>query len=414
MQMFNLLIFSVIYLAKYEGIINPPGAEFIVRTIEAAEKDSADVYILQLDTPGGLDESMRTIIKKIFESDVPVCVYVFPPGARAASAGAFMTISAHIAAMAPGTNIGAAHPVAIQGQMDSVMIKKVVNDAVSYIKSIGKKRGRNVKVLEDMVRKSTSVTAEEALKENVIDIIAISVDSLIEKLNGFEVEINGEKKKIDIKDREIKKVEMGLRERILMVISNPTVAYILLILGFYGLFFEITHPGAIFPGVIGAICLILAFYSFQTLPVNYAGVLLILLSMILFLLEIKVQSQGILGAGGVLSLLLGSLLLFSSDVPFLRISKIAIFTVLVTTLLFFFIVVMKAVQAQRKRPVTGKEGMVGEKGTAKTDIKKGKEGLVFVHGEIWKAISEEEIKKGDKIIVTGLDGLKLIVRKFED
>ncbi len=414
MQMFNLLLFSVIYLAKYEGIINPPGAEFIVRTIEAAEKDSADVYILELDTPGGLDESMRTIIKKIFESDVPVCVYVFPPGARAASAGAFITISAHIAAMAPGTNIGAAHPVAIQGQMDSVMIKKVVNDAVSYIKSLGKKRGRNVKVLEDMVRKSTSVTAEEALKENVIDIIAISVDSLIEKINGFEVEINGEKRKIEIKDKEIKKVEMGLRERILMVISNPTVAYILLILGFYGLFFEITHPGAIFPGVIGAICLILAFYSFQTLPVNYAGVLLILLSMILFLLEIKVQSQGILGAGGVLSLLLGSLLLFSSDVPFLRISKIAIFTVLVTTLLFFFIVVMKAVQAQRKRPVTGKEGMVGEKGTAKTDIKKGKEGLVFVHGEIWKATSEEEIKKGDKIIVTGFDGLKLIVRKFED
>ena len=414
MQMFNLLLFSVIYLAKYEGIINPPGAEFIVRTIEAAEKDSADVYILELDTPGGLDESMRTIIKKIFESDVPVCVYVFPPGARAASAGAFITISAHIAAMAPGTNIGAAHPVAIQGQMDSVMIKKVVNDAVSYIKSLGKKRGRNVKVLEDMVRKSTSVTAEEALKENVIDIIAISVDSLIEKINGFEVEINGEKRKIEIKDKEIKKVEMGLRERILMVISNPTVAYILLILGFYGLFFEITHPGAIFPGVIGAICLILAFYSFQTLPVNYAGVLLILLSMVLFLLEIKVQSQGILGAGGVLSLLLGSLLLFSSDVPFLRISKIAIFTVLVTTLLFFFIVVMKAVQAQRKRPVTGKEGMVGEKGTAKTDIKKGKEGLVFVHGEIWKATSEEEIKKGDKIIVTGFDGLKLIVRKFED
>ncbi len=414
MQMFNLLIFSVIYLAKYEGIINPPGAEFIVRTIEAAEKDSADVYILQLDTPGGLDESMRTIIKKIFESDVPVCVYVFPPGARAASAGAFITISAHIAAMTPGTNIGAAHPVAIQGQMDSVMIKKVVNDAVSYIKSIGKKRGRNVEVLEDMVRKSTSVTAEEALKENVIDIIAISVDSLIEKLNGFDVEINGERKKIEIKDREIKKVEMGLRERILMVISNPTVAYILLILGFYGLFFEITHPGAIFPGVIGAICLILAFYSFQTLPVNYAGVLLILLSMILFLLEIKVQSQGILGAGGVLSLLLGSLLLFSSDVPFLRISKIAIFTVLVTTLLFFFIVIMKAVQAQRKRPVTGKEGMVGEKGIAKTDIKKGKEGLVFVHGEIWKAISEEEIKKGDKIIVTGFDGLKLIIRKFEN
>jgi len=414
MLIFNLLLFSVIYLAKYEGVINPPGAEFIIRTIGQAEKDSADLYILQLDTPGGLDESMRTIVKKIFESEIPVCVYVFPPGARAASAGAFIAISAHIAAMAPGTNIGAAHPVAIQGQMDSVMIKKVVSDAVSYIKSIGKKRGKNIKVLEDMVRKSVSITAEEALKENVIDIIAISIDSLIEKLKGFEVEIKGERKKIEIKDKEIKKVDMGLRERILMVISNPTVAYILLILGFYGLFFEITHPGAVFPGVIGAICLILAFYSFQTLPVNYAGVLLILLSMILFLLEVKVQSHGILGAGGVLSLLLGSLLLFSSDVPFLRISKIAIFTVLITTLLFFFIVIMKAVQAQRKKPVTGKEGMVGEMGKAKTDINKGKEGLVFVHGEIWRAVSEEEIKKGDKIIVTGFDGLKLTVKKFEN
>ncbi len=412
--MFNFLIFSVIYLVKYEGIINPPGAEFIVKTIERAEEDNADLYILQLDTPGGLDESMRTIIKKIFNSDIPVCVYVFPPGARAASAGAFITVSAHVAAMAPGTNIGAAHPVGIQGEMDSVMAKKIVNDAVSYIKSIGRKRGREVEILEDMVRKSTSITAEEAFKKNVIDIIAISVDSLIKKIDGFEVEIKGEKRKIEIKDKEIKKVEMGLRERILMIISNPTVAYILLILGFYGLFFEITHPGAIFPGVIGAICLILAFYSFQTLPVNYAGVLLILLSMILFLLEIKVQSHGILGAGGVLSLLLGSLLLFSSDVPFLRISKTAIFTVLITTLLFFFFIVMKAVQAQRKKPVTGREGMVGEKGKAKTDIKKGREGFVFVHGEIWKAISEEEIKKDDKIVVIGIEGLRLVVKKSED
>ncbi len=413
MLRFDLILFSVIYLAKYEGIINPPGAEFIIKTIKDAERDNADVYILQLDTPGGLDESMRMIIKRIFESDVPVCVYVFPPGARAASAGAFITIAAHVAAMAPGTNIGAAHPVAIQGQMDTVMIKKVLNDAASYMKSIGKKRGRNVKILEDMVRKSLSVTAEEALKENVIDIVAISVDSLIKKLNGLEVEIKGVKKKIEIKDKEIKRIQMGLRERILMVISNPTVAYILLILGFYGLFFEITHPGAIFPGVIGAICLILAFYSFQTLPVNYAGVLLIVFSMVLFLMEIKIQSHGILGAGGVLSLLLGSLLLFKSDVPFLRVSRLAIFVVLITTFLFFFIVIMKAVQAQRKRAVTGKEGMLGEKGIAKTDIRKDKEGAVFVHGEIWKAISDEEIKKGEKIIVDGFEGLKLKVKKLK-
>ncbi len=413
MLVFNLLIFSLIYLSKYEGIINPPGAEFVVKSIEKAEKEDADIYILQLDTPGGLDESMRIIIKKIFDSKIPVCVYVFPPGARAASAGAFITIAAHIAAMSPGTNIGAAHPVSIQGQMDSIMIKKVVNDAVSYIKSIGSKRNRNIEILENMVKKSLSITAEEALNKKVIDIVAESIDSLLKKIEGFEVEIGGLKKKIELKDKEIKKVDMGLRERILMIISNPTVAYILLILGFYGLFFEITHPGAIFPGVIGAICLILAFYSFQTLPVNYAGVLLILLSMILFLLEIKVQSHGILGAGGVLSLLLGSLLLFQTDIPFLKISKFAIITVIITTILFFFFVILKAVQAQRKKTVTGKEGMIGEKGKAKSNITKGKEGLVFIHGEIWKAIAEEDILKDEEIVVVGFDGLKLIVRPLK-
>ncbi|MEO0295779.1 MAG: nodulation protein NfeD, partial [candidate division WOR-3 bacterium] len=225
MLVFNLLIFSLIYLSKYEGIINPPGAEFVVKSIEKAEKEDADIYILQLDTPGGLDESMRIIIKKIFDSKIPVCVYVFPPGARAASAGAFITIAAHIAAMSPGTNIGAAHPVSIQGQMDSIMIKKVVNDAVSYIKSIGSKRNRNIEILENMVKKSLSITAEEALNKKVIDIVAESIDSLLKKIEGFEVEIGGLKKKIELKDKEIKKVDMGLRERILMIISNPTVAY---------------------------------------------------------------------------------------------------------------------------------------------------------------------------------------------
>lgn len=413
MLMFNLLIFSLIYLSKYEGIINPPGAEFVVKSIEKAEKEEADIYILQLDTPGGLDESMRIIVKKIFDSKIPVCVYVFPLGARAASAGAFITVAAHIAAMSPGTNIGAAHPISIQGQMDSIMVKKVVNDAVSYIKSIGSKRNRNIEILENMVKKSLSLTSEEALNKKVIDIVAESIDSLLKKIEGFEVEIGGLKKKIELKDKKIKKIDMGLRERILMIISNPTVAYILLILGFYGLFFEITHPGAIFPGVIGAICLILAFYSFQTLPVNYAGVLLILLSMILFLLEIKVQSHGILGAGGVLSLLLGSLLLFQTDIPFLKISKFAIVTVIITTLLFFFFVILKAVQAQRKKTVTGKEGMIGEKGKAKSNITKGKEGLVFIHGEIWKAIAEDDILKDEEIVVVGFDGLKLIVKPLK-
>jgi membrane-bound serine protease (ClpP class) len=410
MNLIGVVFFFYIYVTEYEGIINPPGAEFVVKAIEKAEKDG-EIYILMLDTPGGLDESMRMIIKKIFESRIPVCVYVFPPGGRAASAGAFITVAAHIAAMAPGTNIGAAHPVAVQGQMDTIMMGKVLNDAVSYIKSIGQKRNRDTLILEEMVRKSISLTAKEALKKGVIDYVVPSLDSLLTVLEGKEINLNGKVKKLRLKEREIKEINMGLREKILMVLTNPTIAYILLILGFYGLFFEITNPGTIFPGVIGAISLILAFYSFQTLPVNYAGVLLIILSMVLFFLEIKIQSHGVLGAGGILSLLLGSILLFKTDVPFLEISKTAIIVVVVLTALFFFIVIAKAVESQLRKPVSGKEGMIGEKGIAKTKISSHKTGLVLVHGEIWKAISDEDIEKGEEIIVIGIDGLKLKVKK---
>lgn len=414
MKLFILFLLSKMALyGRYDGIIHPPAQEYIVSLINEAEKNNAEIAILLLDTPGGLDASMREIIKKIMNADVPVCIFVYPPGARAASAGAFITISAHIAAMAPGTNIGAAHPVTIgEVQKDTIMMKKVLNDAIAYMESIAKKRNRNIKIAKDFVEKSTSISAEDALNKKVIDLIANDIKDLLSKINGKKVEVAGIEKVIETKDAELREYKMGLRTKILSVISNPTIAYILLILGFYGLFFEITHPGAIFPGVAGAICLILALYALQTLPVNYAGVLLILLSMILFLLEVKIQSHGALGLGGIISLVLGSLLLFSRDVPYLRISLWAIAGVTLVTAVFFIIVITKVIQVHKRTPVSGKEGIIGEKGIARSDIDK-KGGTVFIHGEIWQAISEEKIKKGEEIEVIGIEGLKLKVKKFK-
>jgi len=407
------LISKIVIYGKYDGIIHPPAQEYIISLINEGEKKGAEIVILMLDTPGGLDPSMREIIKKIMNSDIPICVFVYPQGARAASAGAFIVVSAHIAAMAPSTNIGAAHPVTIgEGQKDTVMMKKVLNDAIAYMESIAKKRKRNFQVAKQFVEKSLSISAEEALNKKIIDLVANDLKDLLSKIDGKIVEVSGIEKKIETKDVELVEYKMNLRNKILSVISNPTIAYILLILGFYGLFFEITHPGAIFPGVAGAICLILALYALQTLPVNYAGVLLILLSMILFLLEAKIQSHGALGLGGVISLLLGSLLLFSRDIPYLQISLWAIAGVILVTSVFFLIVITKVIQVHRRKPVSGKEGIVGEKGIARSDIDKDG-GIVFVHGEIWKAISNEKIKKGEEIIVKKIDGLKLIVEKIK-
>lgn len=408
-----ILISKNIFYGKYEGIIHPPAQEYIISLINKAERENAELVVIMFDTPGGLDASMREIVKKIMNAEVPVCVFVYPPGARAASAGVFITYSAHIAAMAPGTNLGAAHPVAIGGeQKDSVMMKKVLNDAIAYLESIAKKRGRNVRLAREFVEKSISITAEEALKKKVIDAVAENLEDLLLKINGKKIEVAGVEKTINTEDAELKEYKISLRNRILSIISNPTVAYLLLIIGFYGLFFEITHPGAIFPGVAGAICLILALYAFQTLPVNYAGVLLILLAMVLFLLEVKITSHGALGLGGAISLVMGSLLLFSRDVPYLRISLWAIAGVTLVTVLFFLLVIAKVIQVHKRKPVSGKEGILGEKGVARTDIDR-KGGKVYIHGEIWEAMSDEKIKRGEEIIAVSVEGLKLKVKKSE-
>ncbi len=401
----------LVMLVKVDGVINPARAEFIIKSIKKANEEKASVIILELDTPGGLDTSMRTIIKEMVGSAVPVVVYVSPSGARAASAGAFITIASHIAVMAPGTNIGAAHPVAMGGRMDKEMAKKVTNDAAAYMRSLAESRGRNARWAEDAVRKSVSATEKEALELKVIDLIAKDREELLKKINGRKVKTVFGDVIIKTEGARIIREEMGLRQRILDLISDPNVAYILMLLGIYGLFFELTNPGSIFPGVLGAICLILAFYAFQTLPVNYAGLLLIILAIILFILEVKIVSHGILTLGGIISMIIGSLMLFESPAPFFRLSIYVILPAVVVTALFFVITFTLAFKAWKRRPTTGAEGIVGLEGIARTDIKE--DGMVLVRGEIWSAFSDEQINKGDRVRVEAISGLRLKVKKID-
>ncbi len=394
-----------------QGVINPVSSEYIEKSIEEANEQGMEALVIELDTPGGLDTSMRSIIKVINVSEVPVVVYVAPSGARAASAGVFITMAAHIAAMAPGTNIGAAHPVGIGGKMDKTMVEKVTNDAVAYIKSIAERRGRNVKWAEDAVRKSVSVTAREALKLGVIDLVTKDLEGLLDGIDGMKVKTPAGEKVLHTRGASVVRKEMGLRLKILALISNPNIAYILMLLGFYGLFFEFTNPGSIFPGVVGGICLILAFYAFQTLPVNYAGLLLIILAVILFILEVKITSGGILTIGGIISMIIGSIMLFESPGPFLELSIYLIVPAVLITAFFFSVTVGLAVKAWKRKPVTGVEGLTGLEGVAHTDVFK--DGMVLVHGEYWRAYSDEPIKKGERVIVESVSGLRIKVRKEE-
>ncbi len=405
-----------VYLIEAEGIINPVMSEYIINGIDKAAKRGAEVVVIRMDTPGGLDLSMRDIIKAIFASPVPVVVYVAPAGSRAASAGVFIAYSAHVAAMAPGTNMGSAHPVAMGGkEMDETMMKKVENDAAAYIKSIAKKRGRNAEWAEKAVRESVNITADEAMKLKVIDMIAVDMNSLLEKLDGRTIDLQIGTKTLETKDVEITITEMGVRHRVLRAITNPNVAYVLMMIGMAGLYFELSNPGAIFPGVAGAISLILAFYAFQTLPVNYAGMMLIGLAAVFFIVEIQVASYGFLTLAGLVSLTLGSLMLFESPEPFMRVSLSVIIPTLILTAGFFVMIVYWAVGIRKKAVVSGESAMVGEMGTALSDIGPksvhGPEGMVFVAGEYWKAESNDPVKKDEKVRVTSVDGLKLTVSK---
>jgi membrane-bound serine protease (ClpP class) len=398
-----------VVLATYEGVINPVAAEYVHDAIAFAQAQNASALVVRLDTPGGLDTSMRVIIKDFTGSPVPVIVYVAPSGGRAASAGVFITMAAHIAAMAPGTNIGAAHPVAMGGgEMDKTMKEKVENDSVAYIKSIAEQRGRNAAWAEDAVRKSVSVTEKEAVKLKIIDLIADDVPTLLRELDGRPVKLGSGTLVLRTKDAAVVEFPMGWRLEMLKALSDPNIAYLLMTIGTIGLLAELYNPGAILPGIIGAISLILAFYSFQSLPVNYAGVLLILLGIVFFILEATVTSFGLLAIGGVISMILGSLMLVKAEAPFLQISWSVILPVVAMAAFFTLFIVGMGLRAMKPRPLTGREGMVGLIGVAKTAL--APQGQLSVHGELWEAVSEQPLQPGDQAEVTRVEGLKLYVK----
>jgi len=393
--------------------IHPACADYIHTGIEKAIEENAECLIIKLNTPGGLLKSTRVIVTDLLESPIPVVVYVSPSGSQAASAGVFITMAGHIAVMAPGTNIGAAHPVALQGIQDSIMMEKATNDAAAFIRTISEKRNRNIEWGEDAVRKSLSITETEALELNVIDFVAKDLNELLSQIDSKEVELQSGKKILNTKDAKIITLDMSFAQKILSILSDPNIAYILLMLGIYGLFFELYNPGAIVPGVIGGICLILAFYSMHTLPINYAGLALIIFAIILFVLEIKVISHGILSVGGVISLALGSMMLIEEEsvLEAMAISMELIILVVVLTAAFFLFAISLGIKAQRRKPATGQEGIVGESGYAINKLNPN--GRVKVHGEIWIAESEEGIiKKGDSVLVIAISGLKLKVKKI--
>jgi len=392
---------------ELEGVINPGTAQFVTRGLKQAETSKLKLVIIRLDTPGGLSSSMRDIVKAILNAPMPVVVYVAPRGARAASAGVMITIAAHVAAMAPQTNIGAAHPVSADGkEINKTMSEKVVNDMVAYARSIAKDRGRNEDWVEKAIRESVSITGEVAVKHKVVDLVAKDMDDLLGLLDGREIALGKSTVKLDTKGLEWISFTPGWRDRVLRTISNPNIAYILMMIGLAGLYFELAHPGAILPGVIGAISLILAFFAFQTLPVNYAGLLLIALAIIFFIAEIKVSSYGLLSLAGLISLALGSVMLFENVGVSLKLMMPTV--VLIGG--FFIGIAFLAFRAYRRKPTSGMEGLIGETGVVEERIDP--VGLIFAHGEYWKATSAEVAEQGEKVRIMDSRGLELIVEKI--
>ena len=398
-----------VYIVQIADAISPGTADYIKSSIKTAENRQAACIVIQLDTPGGLAESMRQIVQVILASRIPVVVFVAPGGARAASAGVMITMAADVAAMAPGTNIGAAHPVGAGGQdIDGKMSEKVINDMVAQARSVAEQRGRNADWVEDAIRESVSVTESEALKENVIDLIAKNTEDLIRQLNGREIKDKGTLK-LDNANKIV--MEETLRTKILRTISNPNIAYILMLIGLAGLYFELSHPGAIFPGVIGGISLILAFFALQTLPVNYAGILLILLAIVLFIMEMKIASYGLLSVAGVVCLLLGSLMLFEGDTPDMKLSLQVLLPTVIIVSGFFVGVAALVFRAQLSKPSTGSYGLVGEIGVVKKALTP--EGKVFVHGELWNARSKEPLDEDARVRVVKVVNLILEVESAD-
>lgn len=399
-----------VYTVQISSAINPPVAGFIKESITSSQKNKAEALLIQLDTPGGLDTSMRDIVKNIMEAPIPVIVYVSPSGARAASAGSIILMSAHIAAMTPGTNVGAAHPVNIGGNKpDKIMEKKVVQDAEAYARSIALKKGRNAEWAAKSVTESVSVTAQEALSKKVIDIIAENIESLLSQIDGKTIEVKAGKTTLKTKGARLITIPMPVKYKFLSYISDPNVAYLLMMLGIYGILFELYSPGAIFPGIIGGISIILALYAFQTIPISFAGLALILLGILFFILEIKIISHGMLGIAGIASVVIGSIMLVDVPDSAFSISWKSIIVVAFLSAVFVFIILGFAVKSQLSKVKTGKEGLVGETGIARTDIDP--TGKVTIHGEIWQATSNKPVKAGEQIIVVSTDRLTVTVEK---
>lgn len=396
---------AAVHILKIAAPIGPGVAGFVADALEAADRENAACIVIQLDTPGGLAESMRQIIVKILAARTPVIVFVAPSGARAASAGVMITMAADIAAMAPGTNIGAAHPVGAGGKdIDDTMSEKVVNDMVAQARSVAEQRDRNADWVEEAIRDSVSITETEALRKNVIDLVADDLDALLTLLDGRKVKGKGA---LALKDAPRKLVVEDLRTKVLRAISDPNIAFILFLIGAAGLYFEFSHPGAIFPGVIGGLCLILAIYAFQMLPVNFVGILLMALAVIFFILEIKVTSYGMLSVAGTIALFLGGLMLFKESDYGIRVSLGVLVPAVGAVSVFFAVVAGLAFKAQVAGARTGLSGMIGEIGIVKQAIDP--EGKVAVHGELWKARADAALAVGQTVRVVAVDGLTMTV-----
>jgi membrane-bound serine protease (ClpP class) len=399
---------SHVKVITIDGPIGPVTEMVIKDAIETAENDGAAAMIIELDTPGGLVSTTKEITQSILNANVPVVVYVAPSGASATSAGVFVLISGHFAVMAPGTNAGAAHPVMLEGKMDSTMAEKAENDAAANIRAMALRRGRNADWAERAVRESMSITADDAVDSNVVDFIAPNITALLDSLDGRVTELPRGEDTLATAGATVERIEMSWREKILTVLTNPNIAYILMSIGWLGILMELYNPGSIFPGVVGVISLILGFYALQTLPINYAGLALIGVAIVLFIMEIKIVSHGLLTVGGVISMLIGSLMLIDSPDPAARISFSVILAVVGTTAAFFIFAFSLAIKARRSRPTTGNEGLVGQIATAKEAFET--IGMVYVAGEYWRAKSTAPVEAGAKLEVIGTQGMVLTVK----
>ena len=411
-----LLIIAPVHAAqpvstiKFDGVISPVTVRLVEAALARAQAERAGALVIELDTPGGLERSMRSICQRLLNAELPVIVYVAPTGARAASAGVFITMAAHVAAMAPATNIGAAHPVALSGGVDKESMKKIENDAAAFARTIAVERGRNAEWAEKAVRQSVSITEREAVRLKVVDLVADSLPDLLDKIDGRTVKTVKGPVTLATRSAVVKPIDIGFRDRVLNVITDPNVAYILMMLGMLGLFFELSNPGVVLPGVIGGISLILTFFALQTLPINYAGLLLLLFGVVLLIAEIKVVSHGVLATGGIVALALGSIMLFDAPELDLRVSWAVIVPTVAATAGVFLFVVAAGVRALTSRSVVGAPALLGQTGIARERLQP--EGQVLVQGELWRAVARgTPVEEGSRVRVVDVNGLTLTVEK---